>query len=688
MCSKSLFKNQQKKSKIILFLILLIFPLISSAQKIRKKEFFKEELGFDEAWDNIKDGNDLFEEGVIHHKKALDFYLKANTYNLENAELNYKIGVCYLNSTNRSSAIKFLEKAFSLKPDVSEKIQYYIGRAYHLSLNFDKAIEYYQIYKKELIGEDSEQKQRQIDKLIKECSSGKELFKLPARVFIENLGEKINTEYDDYAPFTTKKDSVLIYTSRRISPETEKINNLDNLFYENIYISKKDSAENWTEGEYFKKLNKQANTAIIGFSPDGSQIYTYSGKRNGDILVSSYKKNKWKSPKRLPKQINTSKYHENSASITEDGKTLFFISNNKKSTFGGHDIYYSKLNEKGKWSEATHLSAAINTPYEEICIWTSPNGNTLYFASNGHNTLGGYDIFKSEKDKNGIWKKAENLGFPINTPADELFFSMFSEDLAYYSSNRDNGKGRRDIYKIEFLGEEKPSYQNTEDDLMASIIRPITHPEMLPEITGIKLIGKISNTKTRKPVKAAIEIIDNKTSEIVASTMSESNGNYSLLLPPGRNYAISAKAKDYMFYSENIDVQKDVKYQVLKTNIELTKIEIGAKVILKNIFFDSGETTLRSESFSELDRLIRFMEQNPSIRIEISGHTDNKGGYSANRNLSEKRAKVVSNYLKAKKVKPSRIHSKGYWYRFPIASNNTEEGRQQNRRVEFKIIGK
>jgi len=321
-----------------------------------------------------------------------------------------------------------------------------------------------------------------------------------------------------------------------------------------------------------------------------------------------------------------------------------------------------------------------------------PDGRTLYFSSRGHNTMGGFDVFKSTMNDDGTWSKPENLGYPVNTPDDDLFFVMGgSGKHGYYSSSNDNGYGDYDLYMITFRGPEKPPVLHNEDNLLANVA-PVGE-SVVAEKVEIKtmrltiLKGTIKDAMTNNPVEAQIEIIDNTKNEVVSvNTSNSSTGKYLVSLPSGRNYGIAVKAEGYLFHSENFDIPAATGYQEVTKDILLNKLAVGQKVVLRNIFFDYGKSTLRSESYAELDRLVKLLTDLPKLKIEISGHTDNKSSLQYNQKLSESRAKAVVDYLISKGISANRLEYKGYAYLQPIATNDTEEGRQQNRRVEFKVL--
>jgi outer membrane protein OmpA-like peptidoglycan-associated protein len=275
-----------------------------------------------------------------------------------------------------------------------------------------------------------------------------------------------------------------------------------------------------------------------------------------------------------------------------------------------------------------------------------------------------------------------------------FFVLSASGRRGYYSSFRADGQGEKDIYTITFLGPEKPLQLNNEDNLIASLVAPVKTTVIEPKVEVAKakttiLKGTITDAITQKPIEADIELIDNVKNQTLAVFKSNAaTGKYLVSLPSGKNYGIAVKAEGYLFHSENFDLPDTADYNEVVKDIQLKNVAVGSKIVLRNIFFDFGKYTLRPESTNELERLIKLLNDIPSMRIEISGHTDNRGSAELNQKLSENRAKAVVDYLVAKGINPSRLEYKGYGKDQPIATNDTEAGRQENRRTEFKILSR
>jgi len=684
---------------IILALILVtqtsLHILAQGNVKIKKKDFRIEykEVGFKDAWKEVKAGEKLFSAGLGTYPNALEHYLRAYKYNSDCVKLNYKIGVCYLSTNEFYKATEFLEKTYLKNENVTDDIHFMMARAYHLNLNFNQAIDSYKAYYSSFSIKELEYLDVNIDRYIKECKYGKELVNNPVRVIINNLGSRVNSEYDDYNPVLHPSQDLLYFTSRRETEKNKRLD-IDNKFIENVFFSDQ-AGELWRKPKLLEnKLESKNNESVLLFSNDGNEIYLYNGKKNGgEILVSELKNDKWKSPKKLKGKVS-SKYKETTIALSPDETEMIFVSN-QEGTIGGMDLFYSKLDEKGKWSAPINLGAAINTPYDEEGVYWHPKEDKVYFSSKGHNSMGGFDVFVMERDVDKMWSNPENLGYPINTPNDDLFLKMDENNKqAYYSSVRQNGNGGFDLYKIIFLGEEKELKVTTDDIHLAWEYKPVDDlfyitPQELKVDTALFMVGMITDSKEGIPIQAKVEVIDTELSKVVATGLSDTLGNYKIRIPKKKDYGVEVTAKNYLFYVTIVNLSdKQVVDSKVQANFQLDKIDVGAKMVLKNIFFETNKATLKPQSTTELERVATLLKENPGIRLEISGHTDNVGSYRVNQKLSEARAKSVVDYLINQGLDKSRLEYKGYSFTQPVADNNTAEGRAQNRRVEFKVLSK
>jgi outer membrane protein OmpA-like peptidoglycan-associated protein/tetratricopeptide (TPR) repeat protein len=662
--------------------------------KIKRSEFKTgKPEGFQDAWMNILEGNEYYTQGTGTYNLARDLYLAAHQYNSENPELNYRIGVCYLYTDDKYEAINYLRKAYEKKPDISPDINYLLGRAYHLVLEFDKAIEQYYLHRRSLHPDEVVIQSEIIDKLIEECNNGKEIIGDRKRLIISNLGDSINSIYDDYFSVFAANDSILFFTSRRPAKAKSKRNPYDNKFYEDVYYSTLTGGA-WSSAKPLsKKINSKHNDAALGISKDGSELFVYRGKdKGGDIYVSNLKKGEWKSPASWNSKLSSDQ--SETSIFTQTGDTVYFVSANKDLTLGGKDIMMSVKNLKGKWLKPTNMSSLINTRYDEEGIFLTPDGKTLYFSSRGHNTMGGYDVFKSVMQPDGTWSDPENMGYPVNTPDDELFFCFSNNGkAAYLSTIREGGIGAKDIYKLVFLGSEKEMVLANEDILIAGLPDKIktgffTMPDPISVDSFYYLKGRVLNKANNKPVIAKLDFMDAAESKVVATVISSDSGEYEVKFSVAKLYGVEVAAKDYMFFLDAVDLTTASTDEPFLRDFFLEKVEVGIKVVLENIYFETSKATLTAASNPQLNQVFTFLENNETIRLEISGHTDNVGSLNANLKLSQDRAKAVVDYLIAKGIDKGRLEWKGYAFNQPVAPNDTPEGRKKNRRVEFKVISK
>lgn len=480
-----------------------------------------------------------------------------------------------------------------------------------------------------------------------------------------NLGPNVNSENDEYLPAITADEQTLIITVRR--PRDQYTLAIDNKFEEDFYISHKENGE-WTKAVFAgAPLNTHGNEGAQCISPDGQYLYFTGCNRPGgmgscDIYVSRKIGDRWSQPKNIGYPLNTESW-ESQPSISPDGKTLYF-SSNRKGTKGSMDIWKCVLNQDGSANEPVNLGDSVNTPGMEAAPFIHPDGQTLYFASNGHPGLGGMDLFYTRM-LDTSWGKPVNIGYPINTCADEINLLVNAKgNFAYIASDKLGGYGKFDLYGFELYPEARPL-----------------------AVTYLK--GKVYDKDTRHPLEASFNLIDLNDGEIIASSSSDpSNGEFLVCIPANRNYALNVSKEAYLFYSDNFSLAGD--YNNLKPfekDIPLQEIKVGQSVVLKNIFYETDRFDLKPESMVELDKLVELLKHHPSMKIEISGHTDNVGTDKYNQTLSENRAKSVYQYLLSKGISATRLSFKGYGFSNPIDTNDTLEGRANNRRTEFKVVG-
>lgn len=492
-------------------------------------------------------------------------------------------------------------------------------------------------------------------KLINDCKFSIQALLQPVAFKPINMGAEINTLNDEYLPVATADEGTLIFT--------RKINN-----NEDFYKSDKQK-DQWQTAKYLSNIiNTPAyNEGAQSISQDGKYLFfTGCNRPDGlgrcDIYIAQKKGNDWDKPFSISAPLNTSGW-EAQPSISADGRTLYFVSN-RKGGYGGYDIWKSNLSDKG-WSNPENMGPEINTAYDEQSPFIHPDDSTFYFCSNGWPGMGNKDLFVSRLGKDGKWQKPENLGYPINSNGDENGLTLTANgSYAFFSSNNLKGFGGYDIYTFE--------------------LPPNLRPKV---VTYVK--GTVADVKSKEPLEAAIEIIDlQKDVPVYQDYSSADRGEFLATLATGKNYGLNISRSGYLFYSDNFSLIGLADKKAFNISVFLSPIEVGNKVILKNIFFDFNKFELKAESKAELQKLIEFLSVNPTVHIEISGYTDDIGNDQANLVLSENRAKSVYQYLTANSVNPQRLIFKGYGKAEPLAPNTNDENRARNRRTEFKIVAK
>ncbi len=708
----------------------------------------------------------------------------------DNYEANLYAGACYYAIGAHQQAEQYLHQAISLHPDDVEPEAYLLlGEIYKLKGECDKASELFKTYLRRL--SDKEEKSRKVDRVfayailqkpittpadkitikglgqrvkhsMRECYHLQTLLQdTTDDVELVNLGPNVNSPYPDYGPVITADDEELYFTSRRMDATgaEEGVLAPDGFPYEDIYVARRNrKTGKWEKATNLgEPVNTSTHESIVSISVDKKMMIIYKDVRNGDLYISYFRDGMWQEPEPLPKPIN-SKYSEKSAVFSPDGKTIYFTSNRKGGP-GGLDIWVSHWDDnKNRWSKPVPLSDSVNTPYDEDGLFLHPDGKTLYFSSKGHNSIGGYDVFKTTRRGN-VWTKAKNLGYPLNSPGDDIYFVVASDgETGYFSSERYGTLGEKDIFMVKLTDAQRPEqffvlikgkvydqfteepiysdiividketgdtvwnnfsdsktgefvaslpvgkhylvkiiaedYQSFEDELFIPDTVRYTEKEynIMLKPNKIMLLGEVVDASTGEPLDAWVTVTDNETGDIVVEKPTDSAGTFKITLKLGRNYGIRIEKEGYLWHSENLQVPDTLDEFYKEYHVELQPIAVGAKVALRNIFFEFGSAELRPESYPELDKAVEFLKKYPYIKVELAGHTDSVGSESYNLRLSQRRAEAVRRYLISKGISPDRLIAKGYGESQPIAPNtnpdgtDNPEGRALNRRVEFRII--
>ncbi|WP_132055875.1 OmpA family protein [Pseudocnuella soli] len=468
----------------------------------------------------------------------------------------------------------------------------------------------------------------------------------------ENLGSSINSPASEYWPSMSVEGNQMIFTRRDGD--------------EDFYISEKSGAGWQPAFRLNGSINTPNNEGAQIISQDG-QWLVFAGKdRPGgyggfDIYVAYKTPQGWSEAINLGSKINTDSW-ESQPCLSPDKRAIYFASS-RPGGYGGSDIYVSYLQPNGRFGEPQNMGPGINTAGEDACPFMHADGQTLYFSSNGWPGYGEGDIFVVRRTDTG-WTQPQNLGYPINTINNEAtLFVEADGQTAYYSSDRSDSRGGLDIYRFEL------------------------RPDVRPAKT-LWVKGKVFDQKTTAGLPSAVELIDLATNKSFSRVQTDEAGNYLITLPLGKDYAFNVARKGYLFYSDNFSLKQKPADSTYQKDIPLQPIELNASVVLRNIFFDVAKYNLKPESQAELDRVVALLQENPSLKIQIEGHTDNVGSAADNATLSLNRAKAVTTYLSGKGIEAARLQAKGFGATVPVADNNTDAGRAQNRRTELKIVGK
>ncbi len=567
------------------------------------------------------------------------------------------------------NAVQKYKDALAINPDFFPNAWYALAKDEMLLLKFADAkadLEKFLVYPKI-----NPALQKEATKSLGNCTFAIYAMANPVPFNPINLGPTVNSKYKDYFPSVSADEQTLFFT-RALPIDTT---NPKSRTQEDFYTSSRKNNNTWGKAANAgTPLNTSANDGAQALSPDGQTIfftvceetggYPEGRKGNGrcDVFYSLRDGDRWAEPRNINEPISSTAWDAQPC-VASDGRTVYFISN-RKGGIGGMDIWMCFVRDDNSWSEPINLGTKINTSGNEMSVFIHPDNQTLYFSSDGHVGLGKHDLFVSKRDSLNQWAAPENLGYPINTPNDEwrLVVNSFG-DKAYYSSDRAGGYGDLDLYEFTLPATARP--------------KPVSYFK-----------GKIIDFYTKKPIGAKLELLDLNTGKVVVNAYSNvGNGEFLICLPPNKDYALNVSKDNYLFFSENFSLKNENASKPFTADISMKPLKVGEKVILKNIFFETGKFDLKPESKVELDKLVNFLAKNATVKIEIGGHTDNVGDKKANVLLSDNRARVVYEYLITKKIVAERLSYKGYGDTQPIDVNTTAAGKANNRRTEFVIKG-
>ena len=468
-----------------------------------------------------------------------------------------------------------------------------------------------------------------------------------------NMGDSINSEKSEYYPSVTFDDSLLVFTKRG---EGFREDFMQSTLRNGVF-----SKATLINGD----INNEPSKGAITVSSDGDWLIFAGNFHRGygdfDLYISYATPQGWSEPENLGPNINSG-YWDSSPCLSPDNRVLYF-SSNRPGGIGGKDLYMSNRLANGKWGPAINMGPFINTIGDETAPYMHADNQSFYFTSDGLPGYGGTDLFICRRDANGDFSKPENLGYPINTIENEGSICISSNGLtAYYASDRADTRGGLDLY----------TFSLRED------IRP--HKTLFVK-------GKVFDAKTNKGLPCAVELIDNSNNKALMRIQTDELGKYYIPLPSGKDYTFTVNRKGYLFYSELYELSKKQSDSTYQKDIALQPVELNTITAFKNIQFQTNSYQLLPVSLIELDKLLQVLNDNPAVKIQINGHTDNTGKESDNLILSTNRAKSVVDYLVSKGIDLKRLSFKGYGSSKPLADNVSEEGRSKNRRTEFEITG-
>ncbi|MEQ1586515.1 MAG: OmpA family protein [Cyclobacteriaceae bacterium] len=604
------------------------------------------------------------------NKKAIELYVQADNYRVRGQfneaisllkeaitkdkkfeEAYYRLAITYTGMENQVQAAETFEQGLVLVPEGARKKSYLYELAdIHLKQgNYAKT----QNFCKQFLQLEKTDKRR-IDKVT--------LWNVQATYSIANegvlvdfkiepLSEIVNQYPMQYFPVVTGDDSQLIFTARFGGSRNDN---------EDIVVSAKAPDGRWVAPvSISNNINTIQREGACTISADGRHlIFTVCGTLGCDLYESRKTGGQWSIPKSMGPAINSSGW-DAQPSLSADGRELYFVSE-RKGGMGGYDIWYSQLEETG-WTKATNLGPTINTQFDEISPYIHINNQNLYVVSNGYPGFGGYDIYRTEKDEAG-WGQPVNLGKPLNDHKDQYSFIVSGDGaIAYYSKEESKNSSR--LFKI-------------------------TLPKNLTtKSKGNVVKGIVTHATTQNPISSVIELFNLKENEMVSRVNSDSvSGEYLMVLPGGSEYALYVSKPGFLFQSLHFNYEEKSELKPVIKDVSLSPAQQNAIVVLNNIFFDLNKYELKPQSITELKEVVDFMNRNPTLKIEIGGHTDNSGTEAYNQQLSAKRANSVAEFLKKTQIPPQRIVVKGYGSQKPVIPNTSEQNRQQNRRIEFKIL--
>jgi outer membrane protein OmpA-like peptidoglycan-associated protein/tetratricopeptide (TPR) repeat protein len=624
-----------------------------------------------------QDGYTTRSNRAIHHYQKAAQYYRMLEFDQTVVELGHSLeadpefveallllGQVYSDMGRLEESVTAYKNAIENNPSFYPNAFYFLAENEYLTAAYDDALEHFETFLS--IGRGSARYMRLAFNRLEYCRFSLWAIANPVPFDPINLGKNINSEFDDYWPSLSADELVLVIT--RLLPIDESNPETYMNRQEDFYVSIFADGEWQPVEDVGAPLNTSNNEGAQSISSDGSfMVFTGCNREDGygrcDLYYSELRGDKWTVPRNLGGTINTP-FGEKQPSLSSDGRILYFVSN-RNDGLGGYDVWISYKQDDGSWGSPVNAGDSINTPGDEHSPFIHPDNQTLYFSSDGWPGLGLFDIFITRKTSDSTWSTPVNLGYPINTNGNEEGLIVNAKgQTAYYSSDRSSDQAR-DIFYFNLYEE----------------VRPI-------KVSYMK--GRVYDVETKQRLGARFELINlNTASPIMVSTSDPETGEFLVCIPANADYALNVSRTGYLFYSDHFETRQvyERTHPFLK-DIPLQPIRVGERIILRNVFFEYNKHDLKSESRIELNKVVKLMNDNPTLVVELSGHTDNTGTAEYNQTLSENRALSVRNYLVENGIDEARMTYKGYGLTMPIATNETEEGRATNRRTELKILEK
>ena len=604
-------------------------------------------------------------------KKAIEYYLLSDNFRVRGQldkaiellnqaikkdpkfeEAYFRLGLTYRSSGNLVLATTNFESGLALAKDIRKQksYAYILGETYLRQGKYEQAlVNLEQFLSNEKIDK-TKVEQANVWKAQCEFATAHKSDQLAYQ--IKALSDTVNAYPMQYFPTITADEKELIFTIRFGSDHDDN---------EDIVVSKKGETGRWSKPvSISNKINSAYREGASTISADGRKlIFTICGPSGCDLFESNKTGGVWGKPSNLGAGVNTGGW-EAQPSLSADGNELYFVSDRKGGN-GGYDIWYSKKTDAGSWGKATNVGKPVNTSFDEIAPFIHVNNQNLYYASNGLPGFGSYDIYMAER-KNGEWNSPVNMGAPLNDFEDQYSFSVTSDgQTAYYSKEESRNKS-----KIYFT--------------------PIPK-EFRVTRKGNVVSGLVTDAITKKPLKTTIELKELSSDKTISQVFSDSiTGQYLVVVPGKSEYALFAAKKGYLFSSQYFNYEEKDLDRPLELNIALKPIAQDASIVLSNVFFEFDSFQLQEKSQVELGEVVVFLKINPTVKIEIGGHTDDTGSETYNQQLSLNRANAVGDFLITQGISKDRVSARGHGSQNPVKPNNSEENRRFNRRIEFKVL--